>query len=126
MDDEPVHERFLLSLAKFATAIVFDRRGIGLSDPMSAPTTIDGWVDQIVSVMDACGFDRAYLLAHLVGAVPSMTLAVNRPERVQGLILAMAVLHWGLPRAAAVHRRCHARRACSRGAGCRRHAVAAR
>ena len=98
MDDEPAHERFLLSLAKFATAIVFDRRGIGLSDPMSAPPTIDGWVDQIVSVMDACGFDRAYLLAHLIGAVPSMTLAVNRPERVQGLILAMAVLHWGLPR----------------------------
>src|SRR5689334_16562066 len=97
MDDEPAHERFLLDLAARSTVIVFDRLGIGLSDPMTEPPSIQGWVDQIVSVLDGAGFDRAYVLGHLVGAIPAVTLAVDRPERVQGLILAMAVLHWALP-----------------------------
>jgi class 3 adenylate cyclase len=91
MDDEPAHERFLLSLATFATVIVFDRRGVGLSDPMTEPPTLEGWAGQLGSVLDAAGFDRAYLLAHAAGAMPATMFARQHPDRVAGLILAMAI-----------------------------------
>jgi class 3 adenylate cyclase len=90
MDDEPAYERFLLGLAAFATVIAFDRRGIGLSDPMVDPPTLEGWAEQIASVLDACGFDSAYLLAAAFGALPATIFAVERATRVRGLILAMA------------------------------------
>jgi class 3 adenylate cyclase len=97
MDEEPAHERFLSSLATFAGVIVFDRQGLGLSDPMAGVPTVDDWAAQILSVLDAEGIESAHLLAHSVGALPAVTLSVTRPDRVRGLILAMAVLAWDLP-----------------------------
>jgi class 3 adenylate cyclase len=91
MDDEPAYERFLMGLASFATVIVFDRLGVGLSDPMPEAPTIDDWTAQLVSVITAAGFDAAFLLAHGFGGVPAVTLAATRPERVRGLVLAMGL-----------------------------------
>src|SRR4051812_35151744 len=91
MDDEPAYGRFLMGLATFATVIAFDRLGVGLSDPMSEAPTIDDWTVQLESVMTAAGFDGVFLLAHGFGGVPAVTLAATRPERVRGLILAMAL-----------------------------------
>jgi class 3 adenylate cyclase len=97
MDDEPAHDRFLARLAAFATTIVFDRQGVGLSDPMTEPPTVDGWADQILSVVRAAGFERAFLLANALGAAAAATLAITQPERVQGLILALGILRWDRP-----------------------------
>ena len=91
MDEEPAYERFLNRLASFATVIAFDRLGIGFSDPMSEPPTMDDWTAQIESVMQAAGFDAAFLLAHAFGGIPALTLAAERPERVRGLVMALAL-----------------------------------
>lgn len=91
IDEEPAYERFVAGLATFATVIVFDRRGIGLSDPMRDEPTVEDWAAQLESVLDAAEVDGAYLLGHGWGALPAVTLAATRPARVRGLVLAMAV-----------------------------------
>ena len=91
MDEEPAYERFLMGLASFATVIAFDRLGIGLSDPMAEAPTAEDWTAQLESVMTAAGFDSAFLVAHGFGGIPAVTLAATRPERVRGLVLALAL-----------------------------------
>src|SRR5437588_7178729 len=102
MDEEPAHERFLHALASFATLIVFDRRGVGLSDPMDGPPTIDDWAGQVEAVITGAGFDDAYVLGHGAGGMPASTLAATRPRRVRGLILAMAFGRLVLPPGAGI------------------------
>ena len=97
MDEEPAYERFIRRLASFSTLISFDRLGIGLSDPLRAaePPTIDRWAAGITAVLDAARVERVHLLAHLAGGMPAVKFAVDHPERVVGLIMAMAVGSFG-------------------------------
>ncbi|MEY2474934.1 MAG: hypothetical protein QOG87_249 [Actinomycetota bacterium] len=97
MDEEPAYERFLSRLASFSTLIAFDRIGIGLSDPIEPdnPPSIEEWAAEILSVLDAAGTDRAHLLAHLGGGMPAVLVAVEHPERVSGLVMAMGVGGFG-------------------------------
>jgi class 3 adenylate cyclase len=97
MDDEPAYERFLRGLGAFASVITFDRLGIGQSDPMPDAPTLDDWQAQIESVMIAAGYESAFILAHAFGGIPAIALAATRPERVRGLILAMALEGTSLP-----------------------------
>jgi hypothetical protein len=39
--EHPLAERFLRGLASFARLIVFDKRGMGLSDRPAAPPTLE-------------------------------------------------------------------------------------
>jgi class 3 adenylate cyclase len=91
IDEEPAYERFIMRLATFATVILFDRRGVGLSDPMRDSPTVEDWTAQLEAVLDAAGIDSAYLLGHAWGGLATVRLAAFRPERVRGLVLAMAV-----------------------------------
>ena len=97
IDEEPAYERFVARLARFATVIVFDRRGVGLSDPMRDDPTVDDWAAQLESVLDAAELDSSYVLAHGWGGLPAVTLSATRPQRVRGLVLAMAVGSRGTP-----------------------------
>ena len=90
MDEEPSYERFLSGLAAFSTVVAFDRRGIGLSDPMRTDPTVEDWAAQCISVLDAAGFDDAFVLAHAWGGLAGVMMAVRTPTRVRGLVLAMA------------------------------------
>ena len=57
--EEPSFARFLSRLALFARLIVFDKRGTGMSDPVTSPPTMDERMDDIRAVMDAVGSSRA-------------------------------------------------------------------
>src|SRR6266851_253176 len=65
MDDEPRMARCMARLGSFARLIRFDRRGIGLSDPVSptTPPTLEQWVGDAVAVLDAVDSERAIVLA---------------------------------------------------------------
>lgn len=52
---EPTLTRFLRNFAEFARVIVFDKRGVGLSDPVSHTPTIEERMEDISAVMDAAG-----------------------------------------------------------------------
>ena len=51
MDDEPRLARCMARLGSFARLIRFDRRGIGLSDPVSpsTPPTLEQWVQDAIA-----------------------------------------------------------------------------
>jgi len=86
----PPLARFLSRLASFSRLIVFDKQGIGLSDPLSFDEvpTLERAMDDIRLVMDAVGSDRAALFA-TAGAGPMTVLFVaTYPERARALVLA--------------------------------------
>ena len=57
----PVLEMF----ASFGRLITFDRRGVGLSDPvpLDALPTLEEWMHDVDAVMDVCGIERAAIVA---------------------------------------------------------------
>lgn len=85
----PPHARFLRRLATSRRLIVFDKRGTGLSDPITDPAslTLEQRMDDVRAVMDAAGSHRAALLGFSEGAALSMLFAASYPSRTNGLIL---------------------------------------
>lgn len=59
--------RFLNRLASFSRLIMFDKRGTGLSDPVSGAPTFEELMDDARAVMDAVGSQRAAVLGYSEG-----------------------------------------------------------
>lgn len=92
MGEEPSFELFLDRLGSFSRVICFDRRGMGLSDPVrpeSAPT-LEQWMGDAEAVLDAVGSDQAALLGFAEGGFVLTMLAATRPARVTSLVLVNA------------------------------------
>jgi class 3 adenylate cyclase len=87
-DDEPRVSRAMRRLASFTRLIRFDRRGIGLSDPVSPsnPPTLEEWVQDALSVLDAAGATKAAVLASAETSPIGLLLAATHPERVSALM----------------------------------------
>jgi pimeloyl-ACP methyl ester carboxylesterase len=83
--DEPSYRRFMQRLAGFTRLILFDKRGMGLSDH-TAVGTLEERMDDVRAVMDAVGSERAVLMGISEGAPLSMVFAASHPERTAGLI----------------------------------------
>ena len=58
---DPHIHRNLARFGKRARCVVFNRRGFGLSDPLTYVPTLEQQADDVLTVMDACGMDRAVL-----------------------------------------------------------------
>jgi class 3 adenylate cyclase len=82
----PTVERFLRRLASFSRLILFDTRGMGLSDPVERPAPLEEWMDDVRAVMDAVGSERAALVGHGHGGQLAMLFAASHPERTQALV----------------------------------------
>ncbi|WP_258286183.1 lysophospholipase, partial [Escherichia coli] len=61
--EHPDLARWLLRLGTFARVIMFDKRGTGLSDPVSEMPSLDMRMDDVRAVMDAAASKAALLLA---------------------------------------------------------------
>jgi pimeloyl-ACP methyl ester carboxylesterase/class 3 adenylate cyclase len=85
--EAPVYRRFIERLASFARVIMFDKRGTGLSDPVSEVPTLEQRVDDVRAVMDAAGSERAALFGVSEGAPMSILFAATHPERASALVL---------------------------------------
>jgi class 3 adenylate cyclase len=107
MWEEPSLARFLRRLARFSRLICFDKRGSGVSDPvpLGALPTLEQWMDDVRTVMDAVGSKRAALLGHGEGGQMAILFAATYPDRTSALIVAdSSARHlrdidypWGLP-----------------------------
>jgi pimeloyl-ACP methyl ester carboxylesterase len=86
---EPSLARFIRRLASFSRLILYDNRGVGLSDPVpgSAAPTMDEQVDDIRAILDETGCRRAVLMGNWAGCAPALVFAAAHPERVESLIL---------------------------------------
>src|SRR3954447_10300480 len=78
---------FLRGLASFARVINFDRRGTGLSDPVSEAPTLEQRMDDVRAVMDAAGCERAALMGFSEGASMAILFAATYPDRAQALVI---------------------------------------
>jgi class 3 adenylate cyclase/pimeloyl-ACP methyl ester carboxylesterase len=85
--EEPIVARYFNRLASFSRLIMFDRRGSGLSDPVSRAPTLEEQMDDVVAVMDAAGSDRAAVFALLEGGAMAALFAATHPERTGALVL---------------------------------------
>ena len=83
----PASARFLRRLASFSRLIVFDKRGTGMSDPVDGIPSPEERAEDIASVLDAAGSERAALLGVFDGAALAMVFAAQQPERVSSLAL---------------------------------------
>jgi len=96
MWENPALSGFLERLGSFARVLVFDRRGVGLSDPVAGAPTLEERMDDVRAVIDAAGSERAALLGMSEGATMCMLFAATYPERTSALVL------WGaMPRSTA-------------------------
>jgi class 3 adenylate cyclase/pimeloyl-ACP methyl ester carboxylesterase len=85
--DSPVWSHLLHGLSEHHTLIRYDPRGTGLSDWEVPELSLDAWVSDLETVVDAVGLKKFPLLGYSQGCAISIVYAVRHPERVSHLIL---------------------------------------
>ena len=85
--NSPVWRHWLTGLAREHTLVRYDERGCGLSDWHVEDFSLDAWVLDLETVVDAMGLDRFPLLGISQGASIAIAYAVRHPEKVSHLIL---------------------------------------
>jgi pimeloyl-ACP methyl ester carboxylesterase len=94
--EEPRIAAFLERLSSFARVMIFDKRGVGLSDrvPEDRLPSLEVRMDDARAVMDAAPSERAVVLGHSEGGPMATLFAATYPERTIGLILFGTGLCW--------------------------------
>lgn len=86
--ESPIWSHWIRFLGEHYRYIRYDERGCGLSEWRSDGQTLDGWVADLETVVDAAGLDRPFtLLGISQGAATAIAYTVRHPERVSRLIL---------------------------------------
>ena len=83
----PDFKAFMDKLGTFCRVLLFDKAGVGLSDPVPKVRTLDDRAAEIEAVMDATGFEKAALFGVSEGGPASILFAATRPDRTRALIL---------------------------------------
>jgi pimeloyl-ACP methyl ester carboxylesterase/class 3 adenylate cyclase len=83
----PSWAHFLRRLARFSRLILFDMRGVGLSDRGPDRPAIELQRDDVGAVMDAVGSDRAILFCVARAATMALLFAATHPDRTEALVL---------------------------------------
>jgi pimeloyl-ACP methyl ester carboxylesterase len=84
--EDPDYRRFCERLGTFSRLLLFDKRGMGLSDRVRVGT-LEERMDDVRAVMDAAGSDSAALMGVSEGGPLSMLFAASLPERTRALVL---------------------------------------
>jgi class 3 adenylate cyclase len=87
MWEEPGLVRMFRQIADFTRLILFDKRGVGLSDRNVGIPTLEDRMDDIRAVLEAVGSQRTVLFGTLDGAPLSILFAASYPEKTLALIL---------------------------------------
>ena len=74
-------------LADRYSCVFFDNRGMGRSQPIGAPVSVERMADDAAAVMEAAGFTSAHVVGHSLGGLIALELALRSPERVRSLAL---------------------------------------
>jgi pimeloyl-ACP methyl ester carboxylesterase len=85
--ESPAFAHFFERLSSFSRLIIFDKRGTGLSDPVTEVPTLEQRIDDVRAVMDAASSERAALFGISEGGPMSVLFAATHPDRVTALVL---------------------------------------
>jgi pimeloyl-ACP methyl ester carboxylesterase len=83
----PEFEAFMERLSRFCRVVIYDKAGVGLSDPVPKVRTLEDRATEIEAVMDAVGFEKGVLFGISEGGPATIVFAATRPERTRALIL---------------------------------------
>ena len=83
---DPDQARYFRRLASFSRLIMFDKRGMGLSD-RTGIASLEERMDDVRAVMDAVGCERAAIFGSSEGGAMSLLFAATYPGRVTALVL---------------------------------------
>jgi class 3 adenylate cyclase len=84
--EHPGYRHFCEQLASLSRLILFDKRGMGLSE-RTRVGTLEERMDDVRAVMDAAGSERGALMGVSEGGPMSILFAATYPERTQALLL---------------------------------------
>jgi serine/threonine protein kinase/pimeloyl-ACP methyl ester carboxylesterase len=79
--------RFFRSLSALGRLVIFDGRGMGLSDRPAQPVLLEDRIADLRAVLDAAGVERAALLGLGEGAATCLLFAATHPERTRAIAL---------------------------------------
>ena len=85
--DDPTLDRIFRRLASFSRVIQFDRRGTGMSDRPPGPASLEDRMEDVRTVLDAVGSDKAVVLGESEGGPMCCLFSATYPERTTALIL---------------------------------------
>jgi class 3 adenylate cyclase/pimeloyl-ACP methyl ester carboxylesterase len=85
--ESPTWRHVFRGLAREHTLIRYDARGNGMSDWDVDELSLDAWVSDLETVVNAAGVERFPLLGISQGCAISVAFAVRHPERVSHLVL---------------------------------------
>jgi len=79
--------RLVHALARHNRVVMFDNSGVGRTQPLPAPLTIDAMADQTSALIDTLGLGRPDVLGWSMGGTIAQALAVLHPAQVRRLVL---------------------------------------
>lgn len=85
--EDPGCRAWLTAVSRLGRLILFDRRGMGLSDRVGARPTVEATAQDILAVMNAAGSGRALLVGASEGGPGCIRFAVEHSDRLSGLVL---------------------------------------
>jgi pimeloyl-ACP methyl ester carboxylesterase len=98
--------RFVDALAQHYQVVIFDNAGIGQTQALPAPLTIDAMADQTSALIGALDLGRPEVLGWSMGGMIAQALTVRHPTQVRRLVLCATFPGTGtavVPSQAAVH-----------------------
>jgi class 3 adenylate cyclase len=84
--EDPKLRRLYERLGEFTRLIRFDRRGMGMSDPLDRLPTFDEQVGDFLTVMDAVDVERAAVMGTTDAGMLALAFAAGHPERVSAAV----------------------------------------
>ncbi|MFI5225954.1 MAG: adenylate/guanylate cyclase domain-containing protein [Candidatus Limnocylindrales bacterium] len=85
--DDRRYRDFCERLADFSRLILFDKRGMGLSDRVETGGTMEERMDDVRAVLDAAGSERAVVVGVSEGGLMATLFAASHPDRTHSLVL---------------------------------------
>ncbi|HEV8574254.1 MAG TPA: alpha/beta hydrolase [Dehalococcoidia bacterium] len=78
---------FLERLQRSFSTVRYSHRGTGVSDRLDGDIALRDLADDAAALLTALGIDKAHVLGVSMGGMIAQELALNHPQRVQGLVL---------------------------------------
>lgn len=102
--DVPELAGFIEQLSDVGRVVIYDKRGVGLSDRVTGPLSAETAADDLVTVVDAAGFSRPVVVGIVDGASIALVAAVRHPDRIRAVVAVEPAPSfvpggspWGLP-----------------------------
>ena len=91
----PLVQEWLRTITRYSRVVMFDKLGVGLSDPVTTLPTLEDRLDELRAVSAAHGLDRPVVVGVSEGAATAIALAALHPSEIRSLVLASPLVGSG-------------------------------